>query len=384
MTAQSIAAVDPKGARRAVRLFFLVCGIGNAAWAPMVPFLKLRLDLDDAMLGLVMLALGTGGTIAMPLAGVLIHHIGTRLTMTAGGTIFALSLPLLALAPSAWVLAAALALFGFGLGMLDVSMNSHAVVVESRSGRPLMSGFHGLFSVGGLVGAAGLSGLLAVGLPLVTASILIAALLVLIVVTQFRDLLPMADEPRVEKGEGLRWPGWGVIAIGFLCFICFEAEGAVLDWSAVFLRFSRGMEEASAGYGYAAFSIAMASMRLAGDRITTRLGPVNILRYGGLMAAIGFLTVVLVPSSWGGLLGFFLVGIGCANVVPVLFSAAGRLPGVAPGVAIPIVASLGYAGILLGPPLIGFVSDVTSLPFALGCVAAALIIVALSARIAHQ
>ncbi|MFD2265612.1 MFS transporter [Lacibacterium aquatile] len=382
MTAAALQA-EPKAAQRAVRLFFLVCGIGNAAWAPMVPFLKVRLGLDDAMLGLVMLALGTGGTIAMPLAGVMIHKIGTRLTMTLGGLLFAASLPLLALAPSFWILAASLGMFGFGLGMLDVSMNAQAVIVEKLTPRPLMSGFHGMFSVGGLVGAAGLSGLLALGLSLTSGAVLVTGLLLLIIVTQFRDLLPMAQEPRSEKGEGLRWPGWSVIAIGLLCCICFQAEGAVLDWSAVFLRFSRGMEEATAGYGYAAFSVAMAAARLTGDRITSRLGPTTILRVGGSLAALGFLIAVATPWVWASMVGFFLVGLGCANVVPVLFSAAGRLPGVSPGVAIPIVASLGYAGILLGPPVLGFVANVTSLSFALGCIAAALLIVAASARIAR-
>ncbi|CAM5565254.1 hypothetical protein [Rhodanobacter lindaniclasticus] len=172
-----------------------------------------------------------------------------------------------------------------------------------------------------------------------------------------------------------------VLVLGLLCFISFLAEGAMLDWSAVFLREFRGFDVATAGIGYAGFSVAMALVRLAGDRIVTRLGPVLTVRLGACVAAGGFLLAALVAWPPAALIGFALIGLGAANIVPVMFGAAGRLLGASPGISIATVTTLGYAGLLSGPALIGFLAQASSLPVALAAVAGLLLLTAASARL---
>lgn len=369
---------------RATRLIFLLSGIGMASWAPMVPYAKARLALDDATLGLVLLCMGFGAVIAMPLAGFLSHRFGHRDVIGVSGLLVCLALPLLTLAPSVWWLGAALLFFGASLGVVDVAMNAHAVDVEKQQGRPMMSGFHGLFSVGGLAGSAGMAALLHTGSPLTGSAIAVSILLLVIVATQWRHFLVRHDDGSGEPHAPFRLPGAAVFLLGFLCMVVFLAEGAMLDWSAVFLRFSRGFEPSVAGLGYAAFSVAMAVGRLLGDRITAALGPVSIVRLGSLIAAAGFFLATALPWGPVALLGFAMVGIGASNIVPVLFSAAGRLPRTSPGIAIATVTSLGYAGMLAGPAVIGFVAKASTLSVALAGVAGLLIVVSLCASIARR
>jgi predicted MFS family arabinose efflux permease len=368
---------------RATRLIFLVAGIGMAAWAPMVPYAKSRLGLDDAQLGLILLAFGGGSIASMPFVGLLSHRFGHRRVIVLSGLLSCLALPLLALAGSAAMLTAALLYFGVVLGVLDVAMNAHAVEAEQRDGRVLMSGFHGLFSVGGLAGSAGMSGLLALGLPLLACAGVVAMLLAGIVLWQRGGLLAEAEQGG-SAGAAFRLPRGLVLLLGLMCFVSFLAEGSMLDWSAVFLRDFRGFAASSAGIGYACFSVAMAGGRLVGDRLIQRLGPVWVVRGGAGLAAAGFVLAAGVPWPPLALGGFVLIGLGASNIVPVMFSAAGRLPGVSPAISIATATTLGYAGLLSGPALIGFVAKASSLPLAMVAVAGLLLAVAASARIVQR
>jgi len=258
------------------------------------------------------------------------------------------------------------------------------VDVERLDGGRLMSGFHGLFSVGGLSGAIAMSGLLAMGVPLGYAASAIAALLLATVLWLRGDLLGDAAHAveMQRKPPGMPHPlAW---LLGLLCFVSFLAEGAMLDWSAVFLREFRGVPPASAGLGYACFSVAMALGRLTGDRLVGRHGPTRAVCVGALLAAAGFLLVAGIPHAAASLAGFVLIGLGASNIVPVLFSAAGRLPGTSPAIAIATATTLGYAGLLSGPALIGFVAHASSLPLAFAGVAGLLILVSLSARVVRR
>jgi predicted MFS family arabinose efflux permease len=372
-----------QGARRATRGFFLLCGIAAASWAPMVPFAQTRLALDEAQLGVVLLCLGVGSTLTMPLAGWITHRHGSRVVVPVSGALVCVAVPLLAFAPSTIALAATLALFGAALGMLDVSMNAHAVDVERLHDRPLMSGFHALYSVGGLAAPPAISALLGAGLPLVMCATVIAAVLLATVATQSRHLLAPAVDRSATRSMFSRPPTIAVL-IGLLCLVLFLAEGAMLDWSAVLLYSRRGVALTRAGLGYSAFSVAMVIGRLLGDRVTAALGPARIVRYGGLVAAAGFVLASALPWATSSMAGFVLVGLGASNIVPVLFSAAGRLPGTAPGVAIATVTTFGYAGLLAGPALIGMAAGALSLPVALGGVAVLLVAVAASASIVRR
>lgn len=374
----SAASVAP--AIRATRLIFLLSGIAMSSWAPMVPYAKARLELDDAQLGLLLLAFGGGSMVSMPFVGWLSHRFGNRKVIVVSGVLLALALPVLAVASDVMTLLAGLLYFGVTLGAIDVAMNAHAVEVERRDGRVLMSGFHGLFSVGGLIGAAGMSGLLAFGMPLVFSACVVMVLLLVIALTQRTSLLAGVAADDVQ-GSVFKLPGTLVILLGLLCFVSFLAEGSMLDWSAVFLRDFRGVDASSAGIGYACFSIAMAAGRLTGDRVVAGLGPVWAVRVGACVAALGFLLATAVAWPGAALLGFVLIGLGASNIVPVMFSAAGRVPGQSPAISIATVTTLGYAGLLTGPALIGFIAHASSLPIALSVVAGLLILVAASARV---
>lgn len=362
--------------RRATRVAFLVVGMVTAGWAPLVPYAKLRLRLDDAGLGLLLLAPGAGALAAMPLAGLAAHHLGTRTITLAGGLLFCLALPLLALAPGVASLAAALAMFGAALGTVDIAMNAQAVVVERASTRPLMSGFHGMYSLGGLLGAVMASLLLHVGLPPIGGAVLLAGIAGVLLLAHARWMLPQA--PAV--GPGFVLPRGRLALLGALCFVSFLAEGAILDWSAVLLQFWRGAQPATAALGYAAFSVTMVAGRLGGDRLLRHIAPLAMLRLGGGLAALGFLTMAALPWPAATLAGCALVGLGGSNIVPVLFGAAARMPGMAPGPAISAAATPGYLGLLLGPALIGGAASVSTLPLALTLVALMQIGVVVTAR----
>ncbi|MCE7070239.1 MULTISPECIES: MFS transporter [Dyadobacter] len=362
-------------ARKAVLLIFLVCGIGLSSWAPMVPFAKLALGLSEADLGVVLLALGAGAILTMPITGILINKYGSRRISLLSALIIAIFLPLLLLASTPYELAAALFVFGAGIGSVDVAMNAQAVLVQEKHGSHIMSSFHGMFSVGGLLGSIGLGFLIKAGLSPTVAAVSISALLVIIAATQFKYLLPHSEEAKIDKASFIL-PKGPVLVLGLMCFILFLAEGSLLDWSAVFLQFSRDFDPSLSGVGYAVFSVAMAIMRLTGDNLIHKLGPSKVVFYGTFLAGAGFLLAVAVPWAPAALAGFVLVGLGAANVVPIFFTAAGRFPNVPPSVSLPAVTTLGYAGQLAGPALIGFIAEFTSLSIALGFVGVLLFIVA--------
>lgn len=372
-------AADPAIASRlATRLCFLAGGFAMACWAPLVPFAKLRLGLDEAGLGLILLALGGGSLIAMPLAGAVLARRGCRAVILVSGLGLVLSLPVLALAGTTPLLALGLALFGASLGSLDVAMNVHAVLVERQAERPLMSGFHGLFSVGGFAGAAAMTALLAAGLSPGLSTVLAAAATAALVLPALPRLLP---DRRAEEGAPLLvWPHGLVILLGGLAFACFLTEGAILDWSALFLTQERGLDPAQGGVGYALFALAMTAGRLTGDRVVAALGDLRVLVWGGLAAAAGFALLVLVPSPLAGLAGLALVGLGASNLVPVLFSAAGRQHAMPVSLAIAAMSSLGYAGILAGPALLGFVAKGLGLTVAFAVLGVLMLTLPLAAR----
>ena len=364
--------------QRATRLVFFVAGFGTAAWAPLVPFARARTGIDDAELGLLLLCLGAGSIVTMPLAGALSVRFGCRAVIIAGTILLCLALPLLATLSGVPFLVAALLAFGAGVGSVDVVMNIQAIIVEKASGRAMMSGFHGLFSVGGIAGAAGPTALLAAGASPLAATLCVIAGIAVAMAIAVPHLLPYGSR---TDGPAFALPHGIVLLIGLLCFVLFLTEGAVLDWSAVFLASVRGMEKSYAGLGYAAFAAAMTIGRLTGDRIVQRLGGANIILFGGLCAAAGFALTVMVPSVGATLLGYALVGLGCSNIVPVLFSAVGRQTAMAENVAVPAITTLGYAGILAGPASIGFVAHASSLSVAFLILACLLLGVAASGRL---
>jgi MFS family permease len=375
-----VASAPDRRSRAALATVFFVNGLVLASWVPHVPAAKDAHGLSDGALGLVLLAMAIGAVLAMPVAGWLVGRLGSRRMTSLAGVGFCLLLPLPLVSPNvAWLVLSLLAL-GAGSGTLDVSMNAQAVALERRYGRPILSSFHGLFSLGGFAGAA-LAGL-AMGVGMgdrahVTATALGGAGAVLAVLAW---LLP-SDGPAGRPGPVFVRPGRALLGLGLLAFGGLLAEGAMADWSAVYLRDALGTSPAVAAAGFTAFSLAMAAGRFGGDRLAARLHPDRLLRASAALAAAGLGTALLLGRPAAAIAGFGLVGLGIANVIPILFSAAGRVRGVPAGTALAAVATTGYLGFLAGPPLIGLTAELAGLPPALGLVSACCALVALGARL---
>jgi MFS family permease len=364
--------------QRSTRLLFLIAGFAAAAWASLVPFAKARTGLDAGNLGLVLLCLGAGSIISMPIAGALSTRYGCRIVLAASSVLLCATLPLLAIVSSVSLLAVALCIFGIALGSTDCVMNVQAVIVERARGKPLMSGFHGFYSLGGIVGAAGTSVLLTLNASALGSTLVAVVAMVIALLIAYPALLPYGNP---AEGPPFAIPHGVVLFLGLLCFVVFLVEGSMLDWSAVFLTEQRGMPSAQSGFGFASFSLAMTLGRLTGDAVVARIGRRAIVAGGGLLAAGGIALAALVPSWQLALLGYALVGLGCSNIVPVLFTAVGRQTSMPQAVAIPAITSLGYAGILIGPAGIGFVAYHSSLSVAFLLVAVLMVAVAASGRL---
>lgn len=328
-----------------------------ACCAPLFPFFKANVGADKAEFGVLLLCLGLGSIIAMPVTGVMAARRGARPLILLGGYGLIALLPLLALADSPWALGAGLFVFGASLGTIDVAMNVHGAEVEGLEKRPLMSNFHAHWSIGGFFGAGLITVLLSISAPVaVCATLGAAAALLAMLAARPRFLSVAGKEP-----EPFAIPRGVVVLLAVLAGITFLVEGAVLDWGALLIIERQLVLAENAGIGYILFSVAMLIARLTGDRLVARMGGFATLVLGGLTTMVGLAVVLTVPVVPVALFGFVLIGLGAANLVPVLFSAAGRQTVMPPGIAIAAVTTTGYAGILLGPAIIGFVSDATSL-----------------------
>lgn len=370
---------DRPATRLATRLAFLVAGFGIACWAPLVPFAKQRLAVDDGTLGLLLLCIGIGSVAAMLLTGPLSARFGSKPIILAGGFGLVAVLPTLTLATTPLALALALLAFGAALGSIDVAMNVHAVEVERAAGTPLMSGFHALFSIGGFAGAASMTALLSWGIAPLAGTLASAAAMAAAMAFAWPRLLAGAHG-QVEGSLFVR-PHGIVLLLAGLAAATFLAEGAMLDWSALLLT-GAGLTSASqGGVGYMLFAIAMTAGRLAGDTVTARAGDRNTLFWGGIVAVIGFAVLLAAPAPGLRMAGFVLIGLGASNIVPVLFRKAGAQTAMPPALAIGAITTAGYAGILVGPAGIGFAADAVGLHTAFWLVAALLCLVPLTAHI---
>lgn len=358
--------------RAAATAAFLANGMGIGAWAASVPAIQLRFQLDPPTLGLLLLELAVGSIAAMLLAGGIVGRVGSARVMRGATWAFAVALPLPALAPSVTTLAGAILLFGLVNGTSDVAMNAQATEVERRRGQPIMSSFHAGFSVGGLAGAACASvfGLVLSAIP-IAALALVATLL---------GGVPDSPRPAGERAPRLALPGRSMIGLCLLAGTCMVTEGAVADWSGIYIRDFAHAPAGVLGASFAAFSLAMTAGRLGGDRLVRAAGPAMTIRFGGLIAASGLVVALAVPDFTVALGGFLLVGLGLANVVPVAYSAGANSGVVPPATGIAMVATLGYGGFLLGPPAIGFVAGLAGLRAALLLVVMACLVVAMLSR----
>ena len=351
----------------ATRAFFFIGGFGAASWAPLVPLLRERLAVGDDVLGLLLLCIGIGSLLTMPLSGALSARLGCRRVLVVAGVLYAAVLLSICLVDSFWIAVPVILLFGALMGCLDVVINVAAVIVEKEIGRRIMSGMHGFWSFGGFVGA-GLYGVWVGGFGLTAfQSTAIASVLILTLTAVFgRNLILYGG----GGGTLIAIPRGIVVFVGITAFIAFLSEGAVMDWSGVYLTVVRGMDLSLAGVGFSIFSPAMLLMRFLGDRPVQRIGQRPVAVGGALLTFVGILLVMFAPVDTLLYLGFFAIGIGSANIVPVFFSLMGRQNVMPIGTAVSAVSTMGYLGILAGPAAIGFVSARTNLQTAFGMLAA--------------
>lgn len=349
------ALINAQRGRWAVAALFFANGFMLGSWAPHIPLLKDRLAISEATLGLLILCFGLGAVAAMVNAGRLIAGNGSRKTLHLFSLTTIIPLLLVVLAPNVWLAALALVYFGATIGAMDVSMNSNAVAVERRLGRAIMSSSHGFWSLGGFAGG-GLGGILIQTYGFIAHAVFATVVVGILVAAAWRSVV--ADvHAHAESGAGkFRWPReWSIYLLGAVALLCMNAEGAVLDWAALYLRQEQSASIATAGFAFAAFSGAMAIMRFAGDGVRNRFGAVTTFRASLLIAAAGMLVAGLSPWAWLSIAAFALCGLGIANAVPILFSAAGNRTDLSHGAGMSVVTTMGYSGILVAPSIIGFV-----------------------------
>ena len=351
----------------AARAFFFIGGFGTATWAPLVPLLRERLMVGDDVLGMLLLCIGVGSLLTMPLSGALAMRLGCRRVVMTASILFAAILLLVSCVDALSLAVPIVLIFGAVMGCIDVVVNIVAVLVEKGIGRRIMSGMHAFWSLGGFVGA-GLYGVWVglLGLTPFQSTAIAAGLILLLTAVFGRHLIPYGG----GGGALLALPRGIIVFVGMTAFIAFLSEGAVMDWGGVYLTTVRGMDLALAGTGYSVFSAAMLTMRFLGDRVVQRIGALPVAVGGALLAFGGILLVMFAPADVLLYVGFFAIGIGSANIVPVFFSLMGRQDVMPVSAAVSAVSTMGYLGILAGPAAIGFVSSLTTLQTAFAMLAA--------------
>jgi MFS family permease len=368
-------------ARWSVSTIFLLNGAGIGVWAAHVPLVQARAGIDTGVLGFLLLTIAGGAISAMPLSGWMAGRWGTRAVVIGAGLLFALTSALLMNAGGLVPLFVAAYAFGASNGVLDVAMNANASEVEAARGIPTMSSFHGFYSLGGLIGAA-LGGLLiGAGFGDGSGALMVSVAIAAVVAVCARRLLAVAPAPHASHFALPRGP---TLFLGLLGLLCFAVEGALVDWSALLLTERTKVDAATAAFGYSAFSVAMAACRFAGDRLVLRFGALRVMVAGGVGMFAGLMLAVVSTHFLLSALGFALIGLSAANVVPLIFAAAARMPGMSAGGGLATVATLGYAGLLMAPPLIGSIAAHTNIAVALGILSLSGIVIAANARIVKR
>ena len=364
-------------ARWSVSTIFLLNGAGIGVWAAHVPLVQARAGIDTGVLGFLLLTIAGGAISAMPLSGWMAGRWGTRAVVVGSGLLFALMSAVLMNVGGLVPLFLAAYVFGASNGVLDVAMNANASEVEAARGIPTMSSFHGFYSLGGLIGAA-LGGLLiAAGLGDGRGALMVGVAIFAAVLGCGGRLLAVPPAPHASHFALPRGPA---LFLGLLALLCFAIEGALVDWSALLLKERTQVDAATAALGYSAFSVTMAACRFAGDRLVLRFGPLRVMTVGGLGMFAGLMLAVTSTHFMLSALGFALIGLAAANVVPLIFAAAARMPGMSAGGGLATVATLGYAGLLMAPPLLGAIAAHTNIAVALGILSLSGIVIAANAR----
>jgi fucose permease len=367
-------------ARWATRLQFMVLGVLVGTWGAHIPSLKTRYALTEATLSIVLLAVAIGTVSSLFVAGRIVGALGARHATALSGLVMSALLGVALEFPSVAVLLPAKLIFGASASVFDFSINTEGSVLESLSGRAVMSNLHGMFSVGGMTGAALASYMLDMRVSPRLQLFGVCGCTAIIAAVAARDMLVTHAGSDDGAKAHFAWPKGLLLIIGLLVFAGMTAEGVMYDWSVLYLSQDVGMSQSMAALGYAIFCGAMALARFGGDFLRARYAERMLLHWGASVAAIAMTIVLFSASRWAALIGFAVAGAGLAPVAPILFNAATRIPGVSRAAAIASVTSIGYSGFMIGPPLIGGIATATSLTVALSVVVLASACLAYGAR----
>ena len=362
----------------ATALCFFSLGFSTAAWAPLIPYAQQRLLLNHADFGLLLLCAGIGSMLAMPLAGRLANALGCRAVLAVILSAFLFILPALAYSPNHLMMAISLFFFGASAGALGVTVNIQAAQIEKKLGKSLMSGFHGVCSLGGLAGVLGMTMLMGFGLAPLTGAVIVSVILLLIALFAVplslgAELKTAVEETSSEQSVKKAVPTWAILGIGLICFVAFLSEGAAMDWSGIYLATEFSLPAAQTGLAYSFFAGLMVLGRFSGHLIIQQFGEKNTILLSALLAATGLLTVVFAPVWQVVLVGYAILGLGSANIVPLMFSRAGRQKTLASHVALSYVSVFAYTGSLIGPALVGFGSEIIGLSLVFSVIAIGLL-----------
>ena len=359
-----------KKVRLSVSLFYFGQGIVFASWASRIPDLKAAMQLSDAQLGSILLALPVGQLLTMPISGRLTAIFGSRRMLTIGAPLYAFALTFLGLATEGWQLAACLFAFGITGNICNIALNTQGVAGESYYGKPIMTSFHGAWSIGGFSGA--LIGLLMVNLELSPYRHfwIIAILAWMHIMINYRYLLGGQKPKASEKPKLFTKPQGVLVQLGIIGFCSMATEGAMFDWSGVYFKDIVKAPTSLVILGYTSFMIMMATGRFLGDKVIVKYGRKRLLQVSGIIISTGMFIAVVFPFLIPAIIGFMLVGIGVSGIVPMVYSIAGTNTKVSPGIALAMVSGVSYFGFLMGPPLIGYISALSSLRYSyavIGC-----------------
>ncbi len=366
-------------ARAATAAGFMLYGLGSGVWFVHIPVVSGRLAIAPAVLGLALLAGNLVALAAQPVCAALVSRLGSRRGTALAMPLAVASFPLPVLAGSLPAFVAALLWIGATGTFFNVAINTQAVEVEAAAGRPMMSGFHGFFSLGSLVAAGTASALIAGGLGDGRGALGVAALSVIAALVAGRGLIPGAPRTLPVTRRRLGLPSGALMSFALLALLCNSVEGAVASWSALFLVEAKGASASAAALGFACYSLAMAAGRFGGGAAIARLGARRVVAVGGALVATGIAVAIAAPWPAVAAAGFLVVGLGAANAIPLLIAAGSRVPGVATSTGVAGVMSGATIGYLASPPLVGAVAQAFGLTFGIGVVAASGLAVALTA-----
>lgn len=347
--------------RIAVSAFFFIQGICFASWASRIPDIKNKLQLTDGELGGVLLGLPLGQLTAMAMSGYLVSKLGSKTTLTIGSLIYPAVLVLIGSVANVWQLTAALFLFGVSGNLTNISVNTQAVGVERLYRRSIMASFHGIWSLAGFTGGLISTAMVSANWNPQQHFIIIYLLALGIMLSARRFVLPRDAAAKATKGPIFVKPDAAILRLGLIAFACMVCEGTMFDWSGIYFEKVLHVPKDLTRIGYVAFMCTMASGRLLADKWVTRFGVQNILKSSGIIILVGLMTAVIFPYLVPATIGFLMVGIGVSSVVPMTYSLAGKSKTMLPGVALAAVSSIGFLGFLLGPPIIGFIAEASSL-----------------------